>query len=383
MIKTRTEIIICGDLCPTNDTLPFFEEQNESSLFNDVLPIFQNADFVMGNMEFVLTDNPKSILKAGPVLWGKMRYINIFKNAGFHLLSLANNHIKDCGSSGVQSSLEACEQAGIATLGAGKNLQEAKKSYIKIINGWKIGFFAFAEQEFNVATDSDYGANYLDPYEDLDAIRSLKKQVDFVIVIYHGGIEYYEYPSPLLQKKCRKFIDKGADLVTCQHSHCIGTIENYLSKKIIYGQGNTLFGYRKNDESWNQGLLLKLILSEDNEGLEVNYIPVEATPSGIKVMNNENVTKLLSLLQEKSKYTEDFTFIQNSWEAFCSRKKQSYMPYLLGFNRFLIHFNRITKNGLVFFLFRKKYIRTSSNIIRCEAHNEVIQTILKEYLNHK
>jgi poly-gamma-glutamate synthesis protein (capsule biosynthesis protein) len=360
--------------------LPFFEEQNESLLFNDGLSVFQEANFVMGNMEFVLTDNPKSILKAGPILWGNTSYINVFKKAGFHLLSLANNHIKDCGSLGVQSTIETCEKAGIATLGAGKNLQEAKKTYIKIINGWKIGFCAFAEQEFNVATDSEYGANYLDLYEDFDAIQSLKKKVDFVVVIYHGGIEYYEYPSPLLQKKCRKFIDKGADLVTCQHSHCIGTIENYQSKNIIYGQGNTLFGYRKDDESWNLGLLLKLILSEENIGLEVSYIPVKATSSGIKLMNNRDASSLLTKITEKSKLTEDSNFIKKSWEAFCNGKKESYLPYLLAFNRFFIHFNRITKNRFVSFFFRKKYIRTSSNIIRCEAHNEVIQTILNNYL---
>lgn len=64
---------------------------------------------------------------------------------------------------------------------------------------------------------------------------------DYTIVLYHGGKEHYRFPSPNLQKYCRKFIEKGANIVICQHSHCIGCEENYKNGKIIYGQGNFLF----------------------------------------------------------------------------------------------------------------------------------------------
>ena len=59
--------------------------------------------------------------------------------------------------------------------------------------------------------------------------------------IINGGKEHYRYPSPDLQKICRKFIDKGADLVVCQHSHCIGCEEKYNHGTIVYGQWNFLF----------------------------------------------------------------------------------------------------------------------------------------------
>ena len=58
-MKKNTEIIICGDLCPTEDTKTYFENNDSNALFNDVLPVFDNADFVLGNLEFVLTDSPK------------------------------------------------------------------------------------------------------------------------------------------------------------------------------------------------------------------------------------------------------------------------------------------------------------------------------------
>ena len=243
-MKKNTEIIICGDLCPTLDTIEYFESEDSQGLFNDLIPVFKKGSLVIGNLEFVMTDSPKAILKAGPILHGKTSYIKTLKAAGINAVSLANNHIKDCGEDGVLSTINACNENNIDCFGAGKNLTEAKKPYVKVVNGYKIGFISYAEQEFNVASDTEYGASFLDPYEDFHRIAEFRKQVDYLIILYHGGIEYYEYPSPLLQKKCRKFIETGADLVTCQHSHCIGTLENYNEGSILYGQGNTLFGYR-------------------------------------------------------------------------------------------------------------------------------------------
>jgi poly-gamma-glutamate capsule biosynthesis protein CapA/YwtB (metallophosphatase superfamily) len=378
-MKTETKIIICGDLCPTKDTQSLFEKQDPILLFNDVLQEFKKADLLIGNLEFVLTDNPKPIKKAGPILYGKTNYINIFKNAGFHLMSLANNHIKDCGEEGVKSSIETCINNKIDVLGVGKNIEEAKKPYVKIINGFKIGIIAFAEKEFNIASDTEYGSNFLDPFEDLDAIAKLKDEVDFLLVIYHGGIEYYEYPSPLLQKKCRKFIEKGADLVTCQHSHCIGTIEDFQSKKIIYGQGNTVFGYRPNNNSWNQGLLLEIDLLQDNQ-FKVRYSGITATENGINLMTSEENEKLIKNFEERSKLVYDEKFIKTSWQKFCHEKKSIYFPQYLALNRYFIHLNRIFKNYVVSLLYSTKYIRSSHNILRCESHNEVVNTILEQHL---
>lgn len=379
-MKTKTEIIICGDLCPTADTQVFFDQADVKSLFNDVLPVLQNANFVIGNLEFVLTDDAKSIQKSGPVLFGKTSYIDVFKKAGFDLLSLANNHIKDCGEAGVKSTLATCESAGIAAFGAASNLQDAKKPFIKVINGWKIGFMTFAEQEFNVASNEEYGASYLDPYDDFDVLQELKEKVDYVVVIYHGGIEYYEYPSPLLQKKCQKFIDKGADLVTCQHSHCIGTIQQYNEKQIVYGQGNTLFGYRENNDSWNQGLLIKLEFDIETTSPKINFIPIQAKQSGIELLQELEAKKKMDAVMVKSLNINDKTFVEQSWIKFCLNKRALYFAYLLGFNRWLIHLNRLSKNALVPLFYSKKYLRTSQNIVRCEAHNEVLHTVLKQYL---
>ena len=235
------KITILGDICPTSDTLSYFDSNNSKGLFGDVLSEIKTADFSLCNVEFPLIDNGKPAIKTGPILSGKAAYSELFKDAGFNLVSLGNNHIKDYGEKGVLSTLKAFEDIGIPTLGAGENIQEAKKPYITEVNGIKLGVLTYAEQEFNTASVSEAGASYLDPYEDFEQITNLKKQVDFLIILYHGGIEYYENPSPELQKKCRKMIASGADFVTCQHSHCIGTFEAYQGGEILYGQGKQCF----------------------------------------------------------------------------------------------------------------------------------------------
>jgi hypothetical protein len=372
-MKTKTEIIICGDICPTKDTVPFFEQNDTKGMFNDTLPILQDADILIGNMEFVLTDNGLDATKIGPILKGKSSYINIFRDVGFTLLGLANNHIKDCGEDGVLNSLHTCKNNNILTIGAGKNKQEAKKPIIINKNGWKIGIMAFAEHEFNAAYSNEAGANLLDLYEDFDNIKELKKKVDYLIVLYHGGIEHYEYPSPLLQKKCRKMVNSGANYVTCQHSHLIGTQESYKNGTILYGQGNTIFGHRPNDKRWNEGLLVKIELDKK---INMMNIPVQAIQSGISLIPHKESQIILNNIKKRSERIEETDFVSNSWIEFCNNKSAHYLPHLFGLSRIVNKLNRIFNNKLIKCFFTKNQKMITGNLIRCESHKEMIQTIL-------
>ena len=149
-------------------------------------------------------------------------------------------------------------------------------------------------------------------------------------------------------------------------------------KKIIYGQGNSVFGYKENNSSWNEGLLLKVEFYENNT-FAVHYKGITATLEGIRLMNaTENIT-LSKQIEERSSKMHDSQFITASWIAFCKRKQEMYFPQYLGLNRYWIHLNRILKNRVVSILYGKKYLRSSHNITRCESHNEVIQTLFNQY----
>lgn len=194
-------------------------------LGKELIEIIQNADYRIFNLEVPLTDLEQPIPKCGPNLMAPTRCIAGYKAMNIDLLTLANNHILDQGQQGLKSKCEVLESAGIAYTGVGQTPKEAAKPYVFECDGKSIGVYAYAEHEFSIVTEYTAGANPIDLLETPDHIAALKAECDYVIVLYHGGKEYYRYPSPNLQKVCRKLVEKGADLVVCQHSHCIGCEE--------------------------------------------------------------------------------------------------------------------------------------------------------------
>jgi len=378
--KFKANICILGDICPTVDTQLAIESGNAKHVLGDVHSRIEKSDFSLCNVEFSMIDRGEAIVKTGPVLGAKTSAIDFFTNAGFDLLSLANNHIKDYGEEGVRSTLEVAREAGIPTVGAGLNLADAKLGYVQDVNGLKIGVMAFAEQEFNTATETSPGSSFLDLYTDFDKIKDFKATVDYLIVLYHGGIEYYEYPSPLLQKKCRKLVESGADFVSCQHSHIIGTRESYLDGEILYGQGNSVFGYREGSDSWNQGLVAKITLEQNANKItsSISYIAISAHErGGVEPMTETEGESVLKAFEGRSQKLTDDIFIQSEWIKFCAQQSDLVIPQLLGYNRWLIRLNRLSKGLLTRLFFSNQKRIVTRNLIRCEAHNEVIKTILK------
>ena len=356
---------IFGDICPVDGVTPLNVPAGD-------------GEIVVGNLECALTDHPTPVKKAGPVLYNPESFAASLKEWGFDAVSLANNHIRDCGDEGVRSTLAACKKNGILTFGAGVTEEEAARPLIVEQNGLKVAFVSFAEREFNFVHNGKAGATVFDPYVSLDIIRDLRKEVDALIVLYHGGIEHYIYPSPLLKKKCRKMVEAGADVVLCQHSHCIGTREQYGKGEILYGQGNSLFGYRKGDDSWNHGLLARLEVTED--GIKVKYDLLETSKDGSVGLASSDVTKnVLSKMEEESAKLADDAFLSESWKAFCGKQSHLYLGLLLGFSTNMNRLNRLLRNGLVRMLYNRRELNVSHNIIRCDAHREVIETILEDY----
>ena len=236
-------IIIGADFVPTQSNEKLFEQKELETLFgNEILSIINNAEYRIFNLETPLTDRPAPIPKSGPALCAAIQTINTYQALRVDLVTLANNHCMDQGASGLSDTMKTLNDNHIHYVGAGDSIIDARKPfYITCHNNKRIGIYACAEHEFSIADSITPGANPFDPLETLDQINQLSKETDYVIVLFHGGKELYRYPSPLLQKTCRKIIEKGANLIITQHSHCIGCQEKYLHGTIVYGQGNFLF----------------------------------------------------------------------------------------------------------------------------------------------
>jgi poly-gamma-glutamate synthesis protein (capsule biosynthesis protein) len=256
----QTSIIIGGDLVPTKTNFSLFENAYVEELFGEeLLNVLNNSDIRIFNLEVPLTNEETPIKKCGPNLIAPVNTINGIRTINPTVLCLANNHILDQGKQGLASTISTLYNNHILYVGAGNDLSEAAKSLIVKKNDKTIGIYCCAEHEFGIATESGAGANPFNILTCFDHIRTVKEKCDYVIVLFHGGKEYYQYPSPNVQACCRKMAESGADLVICQHSHCIGCEEDYYGSKIIYGQGNFIFD-RSEHELCNTGLLVKVIL---------------------------------------------------------------------------------------------------------------------------
>lgn len=369
----KTDILIFGDICPDNDYKELFGRNKAQVFDTEIRQMISDADFVVGNLECPATKEKEAITKCGPSLKAEPEDIAYLKELGFDAFSLANNHILDYGEKAVKDTIECCESNELMHFGAGQNAADAAKPIVTEIKGKKIGFISFAEAEFNLAGETTPGANHFDVYTSLDDIARLKKDCDFVIVFYHGGIEHYKNPSPLLQKKCRAMTKAGADLVLCQHSHCIGTAETINSATIIYGQGNSAFGYRAGNDNWNEGFLIGI----DIENKQINLYLMHATQAGIVLASEEENDKRVAKMKDDSLKLDDASFIKSEWDKYCAGQEALDLALLYGKNRIYNKLNRILHNFLINIFYKGKKQMITMNLIRCEAHHEVVTTILE------
>jgi poly-gamma-glutamate capsule biosynthesis protein CapA/YwtB (metallophosphatase superfamily) len=153
-------------------------------------------------------------------------------------VTMANNHILDYGYKGVKDTFKELVDHKIKYIGAGNDLTEARKPLSLHKDGMKIAILNFCENEWSIAEDDSPGANPMDIIDNTNQIREAKASHDKVIVIVHGGHEYYNLPSPRMQKQYRFYADQGADIVVGHHTHCISGNEVYKGVPIYYSLGN-------------------------------------------------------------------------------------------------------------------------------------------------
>lgn len=379
----QIKICIGADFVPTDINKKYFENgQIEKILSKEIINILSNADLNIFNLEMPLATTYTPIDKCGPTLVASPNCVALYQKIPNIFLGLANNHIMDQGEQGLLSTIHTLRQQNILYAGVGKNINEAKQPFMFKRNGLIVGIYLCAEHEFSVATENSMGANPFDVLECYDDVQCLKQKCDYVIVLYHGGKEYYRYPSPMLQRYCRKFIDKGADLIICQHSHCIGAKEIYNGGTIIYGQGNFLFNYNITDETkefLKTGLLFEIILNKQEMSLK--EIPVVRTEAGNRLANSSEKNQILAEYNERNQNILRPEFIQSEYAKFADKYIDLYLNSFLGRSVLIRVFNRLCHRKLARFLLEKKDYLAMENFVECEAHLELFLKGIKNISN--
>ena len=256
----KTKIILAGDLLPMPCNYDLFSAGDTQALFGEKLcALFASADYRVCNFEGCFTDSDRPIEKIGPSIKAPVSSINAIKNLGIDYATLGNTHSMDYGRQGYLDTCRTLEENGVGYFGWGENAASVK-SYVEIEDGGrKIILYNTTERFENAPRENYPGVNLYDEYRVCQEIKELKERCDFLIVLYHGGIEGTHYNSKTMRRRFHRMADNGADVVISQHTHAIGEEEHYHHSYLLYGQGNFCFHFRPDvTPLLAEGLVLEL-----------------------------------------------------------------------------------------------------------------------------
>lgn len=308
----KIKVFFCGDFCskPSTELITVSEDLRER---------IAECDLKVCNFEVPLKPECKK--------YPPQRRERFFQNdnapdflhsLGFNLFSIATNHTFDWDDEGFWKTKAAL---GDAAFGAG-TYDEAYKPKIVEVHGIKIGFLAVCFAAYkgvfaDLMKHDGLGCAYINDLKVNHVILEAKKDVDYLIVLPHDGIEYIDIPLPATIARYRDFIDYGADAVIGTHPHCPQGWEEYKGKPIFYSLGNFLFNskegysYRANNRPhWYEGLCV--VLNIDNNILtwevvntrNVDNLRIEIDHDEARVQHNEQLCCYLTSKEEYDRYLD-------------------------------------------------------------------------------
>lgn len=254
----------------------FVHRPDFDDAFTHSRDMLRAVDLLSGNCEGAFTDRPSPSPGAGWVVMSPRAYAAAFGPAGFDVMSVANNHVLDGGYVGLDDTLGVLREQGIATVGAGTSLHEARAPAIIDKDGRRVGFLSFSSVHPPgyaarrnmpgvaairvhaipyMSDDNPYG--YIEPgttpniatmpwREDvammMECVAELKRSVDVVVGSFHWGssrlpVDLLDYERSLAHSA----VEAGCDVVIGHHHHFLRGIEIYHGKPIFYGLGHFVF----------------------------------------------------------------------------------------------------------------------------------------------
>jgi poly-gamma-glutamate synthesis protein (capsule biosynthesis protein) len=239
------KIAAVGDIMLGGTGTPEFERFGYDYPFDKTRALFKRSHIVFGNLEGPLTHADhapvakKYVYRSPPE-----KVAPALLNAGFNVVSLANNHAMDQGVEGLRHTIEALDLVGIKHTGGGMNLAEARKPAILETRGAHVAFLAYTltfPEEF-WATNDRPGSPFGHESQVRADIAAAKQQADIVLVSFHWGQEGKTELRDYQKQLGRAAIDAGAAAVIGHHPHVLQGVERYKHGVILYSLGNFAFG---------------------------------------------------------------------------------------------------------------------------------------------
>ena len=241
---------------------------------DEVKDIISSSDIAACNFEAPINGDYKAFDRVGPRVNQCAETPSLIKNWGFNAVQLANNHMLDYGDEGCKATIDAFH--GITTIGAG-SFDEAYSVKVIEVKDKKIGFLSCVHHEFGVwetkQSNQKTGTAWICHHLIQKRITEAKKEVDYLIVLPHAGVEETDAPIPEWRELYQTFIDWGADAVIGTHPHVPQGWETYKGKPIFYSLGNFYFDALDGAHPyWKRSIAVELILKNDCISYKVDSI---------------------------------------------------------------------------------------------------------------
>ena len=321
----RASVAFVGDIMTWDRMQTLLETHGAQYPFEATAPLTRSAALTIGNLEGPIVvdaecrDDLRYAYRVPPWTLDGLRW------AGIDLVSLANNHLHDCGGDGVGETMRHLTDAGLIHFGAADQDRVAEPRIVHVgdtavalcgvlapdalfhDHGASLEDDAYdrvlaATRRRHAATPTRPGL-LIAAHDDswLNMVRHARERADVVIVFAHWGIRYHRPPSALQRQLAHKAIDAGADLVVGHHAHIWQPVELYRGKAVVYGLGNFAFGSRNRRAT--AGLIARAAI-DDGRVVRVELFPLHTNNREVhyqsKLMRGPDAQQLLGELRSMS-----------------------------------------------------------------------------------
>lgn len=289
-------VVFSGDILLSSYVLNNYEKSGINGILSEELQSeMQNADITMVNEEFPFSNRGTQAQDKQFTFRVDPGYVKILQEMGIDVVTVANNHALDYGTDALSDTFQTLDNAGIAYVGAGDNLERASQPYVIKAGGKTFGFLAASrvipEVSWNIDNRQPGMLCTYDSAELCNAIQKAKETCDYVVVYVHWGIERENTPQDYQRQLGKAYIDAGADMVIGAHPHVLQGIEYYNGKPIVYSLGNYIF-----NQEIGSTVLLKTTITPENE-TTLQLIPAYASGAKTQKMQEEDGAQLYQFME--------------------------------------------------------------------------------------
>lgn len=287
--------------------------------FEAVKPMIENADIAIANLETPIAANELG-LDDYPTFNLPPEVAQAIKNAGFDIVSNANNHALDQEQKGLHISLDYLDKMHLPYVGAYRSQEDHDTPRIIEENGVKLGFLAYTYGTNGHEPAADYDVNFIDLKKMKKDIETLKPQVDGVVVSLHMGTEYQYHENQEQRDVAQALTDYGADIVLGGHPHALEPMKQDKDSFVIYSQGNFFSG--QGQMQTRLGGILSLDIKKTKDGVEVasgEFLPTY-NEGDYNAGGYKTVPLMQSSLDNGTKQTQ-FNFINDLMTTYPSKVK--------------------------------------------------------------